>query len=78
MLIFSFPEAIDYIQELNATKDDLLRRLAQAKGGLPLGHPLPTPQSIPNLAIGQMIPLWEREWNYSPDADDEGSEDEVN
>ena len=78
MLIFSFSEAIDYIQELNAAKDDLLRRLAQAKGALPLGHPLLTPQSIPNPAMGRTLPLWEREWNYTPDADDEGSEDEVN
>lgn len=23
----------------------------------------------------QTAALWEREWNYSPDADDEGSED---
>ena len=78
MLIFAFPEAIDYIQELNVTRDDLLRRLVQARGALPLGHPLLTPQSIPDPTTDQTIPLWEREWNYSPDADDEGSEDEVN
>ena len=77
VLILVFPEAIDYIQELNATKDDLLRRLAQARGSLPPGHPLLTPQVISNPATGQMDPLWEREWNYSPDADDEGSEDET-
>jgi hypothetical protein len=75
---FAFPEAIDYIQELNATKDDLLSRLAQAKGALPPGHPLLSLQSIPNSAMDQTIPLWEREWNYSPDADDEESEDEAN
>ena len=69
--------AIDYIQELNATKDGLLHRLAQARGALPPGHPLLTPQGIPNPATGQTVPLWEREWSYTPDADDEGSEDEA-
>lgn len=75
---FCFSKAIDYIQELNATKEDLLRRLAQARGALPPDHPLLCPRGIPNLATGQNVPLWEREWNYSPDADDEGSEDETN
>jgi len=71
-------KTIDYIQELNATKDDLLRRLARVRGTLPLDHPLLALQGIPDSTVGQMIPLWEREWSYSPDADDEGSEDEVN
>lgn len=66
-------KTIDYIQELNATKEDLLRRLAQARSVLPSDHPLLTPQCV----AGETAPLWEREWNYSPDADDEGSEDEV-
>jgi len=78
LLIFLLPKAIDYIQELNSTKDDLLRRLAHARCALPPGHHLLTPQGIPDLATGQTVPLWEREWNYSPDADDEGSEDEAN
>lgn len=77
-LIFVFPKAIDYIQELNAAKEDLLRRLAQARGALPPDHPLLTPQGVLNPATGQTGPLWEREWNYSPDADDDGSEDEAN
>lgn len=77
MLTPAFFAAIDYIEELNATKDDLLRRLTQARGALPPGHPLLTPQSISDPATGQMFPLWEREWSYSPDADDEGSEDEA-
>ena len=71
-------KAIDYIQELNATKEDLLRRLAHARGSLPPGHPLLTAQDISSPTTSQTAPLWEREWNYSPDADDEGSEDEVN
>ena len=71
-------KAIDYIQELNAAKDDLLRRLAQARGALPPDHPFLTPQGVLNPATDQTVPLWEREWNYSPDADDEGSEDEAN
>lgn len=78
LIFLSFSKAIDYIQELNSTKDDLLRRLAQARCTLPPGHPLLTPQGIPGLATGQTVPLWEREWSYSPDADDEGSEDEAN
>lgn len=77
-LIFNFSKAIDYIEELNTTRDDLLRRLAQARGALPPDHPILTPYDGPNLATGQTIPLWEREWNYSPDADDDGSEDEAN
>jgi len=71
-------KTIDYIQELNATREDLLRRLAQARGSLPPDHPLLTSQGVLNPTTGQKLPLWEREWNYSPDADDEGSEDEVN
>lgn len=78
VLIFVFLKAIDYIQELNAARDDLLRRLAQARGALPPGHSLLTPQGIPNPVTGQTVPLWEREWSYSPDADDEESEDEAN
>ena len=78
VLIFVFPEAIDYIQELNAAKDDLLHRLVQARGALPPGHPLLTPQGVPDPTTGQPVPLWEREWSYSPDADDEDSEDEAN
>ena len=78
MLIFAFSEAIDYIQELNAAKDDLLRRLVQARGALPPGHPFLTTQGIPDPITGQTLPLWEREWSYSPDADDEESEDEAN
>ena len=78
VLIFVFPEAIDYIQELNAAKDDLLRRLAHARGALPPEHPLLTHQAVPDLTAGQTAPLWEREWSYSPDADDEESEDEAN
>lgn len=77
MLIIVLSEAIDYIQELNAAKDDLLRRLAHARGALPPGHHLLTPQGIPDPTTGETTPLWEREWNYSPDADDEGSEDET-
>ena len=76
-LIIVLLKAIDYIQELNATKEDLLRRLAQVRSALPLDHPLLTPQGVPDPATGEAIPLWEREWNYSPDADDEGSEDEA-
>ncbi|KAF9790686.1 hypothetical protein BJ322DRAFT_407336 [Thelephora terrestris] len=70
-------KTIDYIQELNATKEDLLRRLAQVRSVLPLDHPLLSPQGISNPDTGEAAPLWEREWNYSPDADDEGSEDET-
>ncbi|KAF9647152.1 hypothetical protein BDM02DRAFT_3098606, partial [Thelephora ganbajun] len=70
-------KTVDYIQELNATRDDLLRRLAQARSALPPDHPLLTPQGTPNPATDQTVPLWEREWDYSPDADDEGSEDET-
>lgn len=75
---FTSIEAIDYIQELNATRDDLLRRLAQTRATLSPDHPLLIPPGDPDLETGQTIPLWEREWTYSPDADDEGSEDEAN
>lgn len=64
--------AIDYIEELNSTKDTLLQRLMRARSMIPPNqYPMP-----------QGDALWEREWNGGvgtgggDDEDGVGSDDE--
>lgn len=70
-------KTIDYIHELNSSKDNLSSRLQQARHMLGPGHPtLYASQDIPQDGL----PLWEREWSgglgLAGDEDELGGSDD--